>query len=66
MMENFLYYIAICLNVEFAGALLILVQQFPKYFTATKQRMKLGIILLVGGFIVKIILYAVEYIHLIL
>ena len=66
MMENFLIYIAIFLSVELVGALIILAHLFPKYVTVTKQRMKLGIILLVGGFIVKLILYAIEYIHLIL
>ncbi len=66
MMENFLILIAICLNVEFAGALLILAQQFPKYFTATKQRMRLGMILLLGGFAVKMVLYVIEYAHMIL
>lgn len=62
-MENFLYYIAICLSVELAGALLILTQLLPKYVTVTKQRMKLGIILLFGGFAVKIVIYAIEFIH---
>jgi hypothetical protein len=63
MMENFLIYIAIFLSVELAGALIILAQLFPKYVTVTKQRMKLGIILLFGGFAVKIVLYAIEFIY---
>ena len=63
MMENFLIWVAICLSVELAGALLILTQLLPKYVTVTKQRMKLGIILLFGGFIVKIVIYAIEFIH---
>lgn len=62
-MDNFLIWVAICLSVELAGALIILAQLFPKYVTVTKQRMKFGIILLFGGFAVKIVIYVIEFIH---